>query len=143
MSFAYLQWTDFLLNMNVITQSLFSNSASKYLSKALDEGEKDPKQVAEEEKAKEQLEKEREERKAQMAKERSKREDKRQALRDKYKPELDKIQKKESEEDKSAIEDGIEVVQEQIEEIKKKSSCKCMWDVYFLSDKNNHKLFYP
>ena len=108
--------------MNVITESLFSNSASKYLSKALDEGkEKDPKQVEEEEKAKEQLEKEREERKAQMAKERGKREKKRQTLRDKY-----NIEKKESEEDKSAIEDGIEVVQEHIEEIKKKSSCKCM-----------------
>ena len=108
--------------MNFITESLFSNSASKYLTEALDEGKgKDPKQIEEEEKAKEQLEKEREERKSLIANEVSKREDKRQALRDKY-----NIQKKEPEEKKSALDDGIEVVQEQIEEIKKKSSCKCM-----------------
>ena len=56
-----------------------------------------------------------------MAKERNKREKKRQTLRDKY-----NIQKKEPEEDKSAIEDGIEVVGEHIENIQKKSSCKCM-----------------
>ena len=108
--------------MNFIADSLFSNSASKYLTKALDDEKgKDPKQIEEEEKAKEQLEKEREERKAVISKEVSKREEKRQTLRDKY-----KIKKKEPEEEKSAMDDGIEVVQEQIEEIKKKSSCKCM-----------------
>ena len=108
--------------MDVITNSLFSNSASKYLSKALDdEQEKTPKQLKEEEEAKEEQEKEKAERKAEMAKERNKREKKRQTLRDKY-----NIQKKEPEEDKSAIEDGIEVVGEHIEKIKKKSSCKCM-----------------
>ena len=117
--------------MNFIANSLFSNSASKYLTEALDDEKgKDPKQIEEEEKAKEQLEKEREERKAVISKEVSKREEKRQTLRDKY-----NIQKKKPEEEKSAMDDGIEVVQEQIEEIKKKSSCKCMWNIYFLSDK--------
>ena len=108
--------------MDVVTSSLFGNSASKYLSKALDDGqEKTPKQLKEEEEAKEEQEKQRAERKAGMAKERSEREKKRQTLRDKY-----NIQKKGPKEDKSAIEDGIELVEEHIEEIKKKSSCKCM-----------------
>ena len=108
--------------MNVITESLFSNSAHKYLAGVLEEEEeKDPKQVREEEKIKEKQEKEKEERKALIVSENSKREEKRQAMRDKY-----GITKREPEEENSAIEDGIEVVQEHIETIKKKNSCKCM-----------------
>ena len=109
--------------MNSIADSLFSNSASKYLSKVLDEGEeKEPIQQQDEEKeAKEQLERERAKRKAQIEKERIKREKKRQTIRDKY-----NIQGKKPEEDNLVLYDEIEVVQEHIENIRKKNSCVCM-----------------